>query len=488
VAVLTRDREGTRGAASAATAASDVPLVVDLDGTLLRGNSLVESLFAVARQRPQALLALPQRLLQGRARLKEALAEPQAVDVATLPFDPDLLRHLRSEKARGRRLVLATGADQRLARAVAVELGLFDEVLASDGRTNLTAGCKRERLVERFGERGFDYAGNSADDLPVWAAARRALVVAPSRRVAQAASDVTRVERVFLRPMPSLGVVLGAMRLHHWVKNALLLVALVAAQRMNDTAALGAVLAGALAFGLAASGIYLLNDLLDLRSDRRHPAKCRRALASGALPLSAALALLPLLWLGAAAIGVMLGASFVGALGLYVATMVVYSLGLKDVAVVDALVLAGGYALRVEAGGLAAGLAVSPWLTICAAALFFGLALLKRYAELVTLRPGLARDARMRGYRVADAPLIAGAGLAAGLVAVALLATYPVVEPATPHWTAWLVSALLLVWTGHMWLMAHRGRIRDDPVTYALHERPSQVLGALTAAVLLFAR
>ena len=474
---------------SAAALAADVPLVVDLDGTLVTNDSLAESLLALARERPLALFALLGRLAGGRAAFKRALAELAPLDIETLPWNAPLLEHLQSERRRGRRIVLATGADQRVAERVARTLGLFDEVHASDGTTNLSGSAKRDRLLARFGEQGFDYIGNSARDLPVWATARRALLVAPSPRLARAAARAGPVERVFERPRPTLATWLGATRVHHWLKNLLLLVPLVAAQRLYEPRPLAAALAGLLAFGLAASGVYLLNDLLDLAADRRHPHKRQRALASGALPLTEALALLPLLWAAALAVAGALGTAFVGALAAYVATMAVYSLGVKDIAVVDATVLAGGYTLRIEAGALASGVAVAPRLLVCAVALFFGLALLKRYAELVTLRPGLAPGGQVRGYRVADAPLVAVLGIAANCVAVALLATYPLAEP-TPaaRSTVWFVCVLLLSWVARMWLMAHRGRIHDDPVAYALRDGPSRVLGLIVAASLLIPR
>ena len=476
-------------APAAPASIAEPPLVVDLDGTLLRSDSLVESLLALAHARPWALLALPAWLLQGRARLKQALAAASQVDVATLPFDARLVEQLRHEQRRGRRLVLATAADRGLAQAVAAELGLFDQVLASDGTTNLAGAHKRDALVRRFGLHGFDYVGDSRRDLPVWAAARCAWVVGPTPRLEQAARAVARIDRIVPRPRPGPAAWLRAMRLHHWPKNLLLLVPLVAANRLYEPRLLAAVLAGALAFCLAASGVYLLNDLLDLGTDRRHPHKRRRALASGLLPLAGALALLPLLWLAAGLLALAVGHAFAAALGIYVATMIVYSLGLKDVAIVDALVLAGGYTLRIGAGALAAGIGVSPWLMVSSVALFFGLALLKRYAELVTLRPGLAPGGRVRAYRVADAALVSGTGVAAGCVAVALLATYPLVEPTgAPRATVWPLAALLLLWTGRMWLMAHRGAIHDDPVAFALRDRPSRALGLLTAALLLLSR
>lgn len=469
--------------------ADPVPLVVDLDGSLLHTDTLVESLFDVARRQPVQLLRLPAWWAGGRAHLKRQLALRAAVDVSVLPMADDLLAHLRELKGAGRHLVLATGADERIAQAVADQLGLFDRVLASDGRNNLSGIGKRDRLVAEFGERGFDYVGNGTRDLPVWAAARRALLVRPSPRLAAAAARVAEVERHFGDGRPGWRDYLGAMRLQHWLKNLLLLVPLLAVHQLYDAPKLLAALIGFVCFSLTASGIYLLNDLFDLPSDRRHPHKKRRALASGRIPLLHGLLLVPALWLTAALLALVLAPSFLGVLAGYVVLMLVYSMRLKNYPIVDALVLAVGYSLRIYAGSLAVRVAVSPWLLVCSTALFFGLALLKRYAELVTLRPGLGPRGRVRGYGVGDAALIAGLGTAADCIAVVLLALYPVVAaPTVPHRMIWLLSALLLFWTGHMWLMAHRGLIHDDPVAFALRDPLSRVFGVAAAALLLVSR
>lgn len=468
--------------------AEGLPLVVDLDGTLLHTDTLVETLFDIARRRPLQLLQLPAWLAGGRAHLKRQLALQSQVELALLPRADDLVLHLRALQRQGRRLVLATGADATIAQALADELGLFDTVLASDGHTNLSGTAKRDRLVALFGVHGFDYVGNSWRDMPVWAAARRGLLVRPSHRLAAAAARVTAVERVFTEGRPDLRTWLGAMRPQHWLKNLLLLVPLLAAHQLYAPSRLLAGMLALVCFSLAASGVYLLNDLFDLPGDRRHPHKQARALASGRLPLLHALLMVPALWGAAALLALVLPLPFLGALAVYVALMLAYSMRLRNYAIVDALVLALGYTLRIWAGSLAVAVDVSPWLLVCSTALFFGLALLKRYAELVTLRPGLPAQGRVRGYGVDDAVLILGLGTAADCIAVVLLALYPVIDaPGAPHLTVWLLSTLMLFWTGHMWLMAHRGRIHDDPVNFALHDPPSRAFGLAAAAVLLVA-
>lgn len=482
------NREGAaevsrRAQASGVLPSTLVPLVVDLDGSLLRSDTLVESLLVLAREHPLDLLKLPFWLARGRAHFKHSVAQRATVDVHTLPWSGELLEYLRDQKRLGRRLILATGADEKVARAAANEVGLFDVVLASGSGVNLTAHAKRDRLVAEFGEGGFDYVGNSARDLPVWAAARQGLLVTPSARLLAEARRVTQVGREFSDGRASLSTYLGAMRAKHWLKNLLLLVPLLATHQLYDPVMLGHALLGLVCFCLAASGVYLLNDLLDLPADRRHPRKKERALASGQLSVVHALVLLPLLWLSAAVLSLLLQPSFGLVLGVYAVMMAAYSLRLKDIAIVDAFVLGMGYTLRILAGGLAVGIDVSPWLLVSSVALFFGLALQKRYAELIAHRAG-----RVRAYRSSDAALIAGLGAAAACVAVVVLALFPIVEPSGhARWPVWLVCALLLFWTGHMWLMAHRGNIHDDPVSYALRDKVSRGFGVAIAAVLVLA-
>jgi phosphoserine phosphatase len=257
----------------------DPVLAVDLDGTLLRTDSLWESLLLLLRERPLSLGPLVLALLKGRAEFKAHVAELTLPDVAALPLNEPLLDWLADERRSGRHLVLATAADQRIAAAVAERVGLFDAVLASDAGRNLKGGSKANALVTRFGRGGFDYAGDAYADLPVWRAARRAIVVG-GPALERAARRVAEVERVFAPGQGRPAALLRALRPHQWAKNLLILLPLLAAHRLDAPGLLAAVLAF-IAFGLTASAVYLINDLLDLGADRRHPRKCRRPFASG---------------------------------------------------------------------------------------------------------------------------------------------------------------------------------------------------------------
>jgi 4-hydroxybenzoate polyprenyltransferase/phosphoserine phosphatase len=466
--------------------ADPIPIVVDLDGTLLRSDVLLESLLAVARAQPMVLAKVPFWLVRGSAVLKRQLVTLAPIDVSTLPFDIGLLEYLREQKSAGRRIVLASGSDVQIADAVARHCGVFDAVFGSDGHVNLTAVRKRNRLVAEFGLKGFDYIGDNAQDLPIWAVARFAMLAGPSARLIAQAQSVASVQRVFVRNSPALGTYSSAMRVQHWLKNLLVLVPILVGHHLYEPIFLRNAMLGALCFCFAASGTYLLNDLLDLRTDRQHPRKKLRMLASGELPIAHALCMLPCLWLAALLLAMWLPIGFSYALWVYILLMVAYSMRLKDFAIIDALVLAMGYSLRILAGGQAVRIAVSPWLLVCSSAMFFGLALLKRYAELAALRCGTGTQTRVRAYRLTDAAVVAGLGGAAGCIAVALLALYPVIEPSDhARWPIWLVCGCVLFWIGHMWLMADRGQIHDDPVAFSLRDPVSRIFGLVTLVVLL---
>jgi 4-hydroxybenzoate polyprenyltransferase len=468
-----------------------VPLVVELEGTLLATNLLIESLFVLAKRSPLRLLLVPVWLARGRRCLERELARLAMPDVATLPYRQDLLAHLETEKRRGTRLALVTGADRALAEAIARHLELFDLVLASDGAATLTGERRRDRLIAEFGAHGFDYVGNGHSASAIWSVARRAVVVAPPDRVAARIAGRTPVARVFPDRRPGPGLYLAAIRPHQWLKNALVLTPLLATHRIYEPELLWQALLTLVAFSLCASSAYLLNDLMDLPSDRHHPRKRQRAFASGQLPLAHGLALAPLLLAAGLAVGALLRPLLVGVLALYYILTLAYSLRLKDLVILDLLALAGLYTLRVMAGSVAFDIPPSAWLLALCVFLFFSLALVKRYAELVAMSRVEGAHAHARAYLLEDRELLAALGGASGYLSVLVLALYITSDAAHElhlrYQLIWLVCGLLLYWISYMWLMAHRGRMHDDPLVFALRDRVSQIVIALMAATLLVA-
>lgn len=466
-----------------------VPLCVDLDGTLVRTDLLLESALDVLHREPLLVFALLIWLLHGRAYLKQQIALRANVDVDTLPYDTRVLSLIRAAQP-DRQVYLCTAADERLANRVARHVGGFSGVMASDGRRNLSGHAKARELVRRFGKYGFDYAGNEHKDLNIWRHARGAIVVNAARGVADRASKVCDVLQV--EPRLSTGITgwLKAFRLHQWLKNLLVFAPLLAAHLILQPGLVGRASAAFVIFGVCASSVYLLNDLLDLRADRIHPRKRNRPFASGVAPISVGLVGIPLL-----ATAAFVGAYFVAPLfalvllGYYALTLA-YSLYLKRIVMVDVLVLAGLYTIRIVAGAAAVGVALSFWLLAFSMFLFLSLALAKRYTEVRGQHREGSGIIAGRGYGRDDYELLVSLGGASGYVSVLVMALYinstaSIVLYHRPQ-ILWLLCPLLLYWISRVWVVAHRGAMHDDPVVFAFSDRVSRIIGILCVAVVLF--
>ena len=429
------------------------PLVVDLDGTLIRTDLLVESASQFLIQHPFQCFKPLLWLLRGKAVLKTELAHRVQLDASALPYNTDLLDWLRAEKQSGRRLVLATASHRVLAEQVAQHLHLFDEVLATEGDTNLKSTAKANALVARFGESGFDYVGNDWPDLQVWAKAHTAHVVDASASLLSRAQAQGHVGQVFDSGLPpSWQAMLKAMRLHQWMKNLLVFVPLMAAHQYADAPRDVLALMAFVVFSLTASSVYLLNDLVDVQDDRHHARKRHRPFASGALSLVTGWMVWPLLLLVAVVLSALfMPVLFSVSLGVYFVLTVAYSLHLKQLAVVDVLTLAALYTLRIIAGAAAIDVAVSFWLLLFSMFIFLSLALIKRYSELKVARDaGKTGALRGRGYEPDDLELVSSLGGSAGFIAVLVLALY-IQDGQAEHLYAhpqliWLVCPVLLFW------------------------------------------
>jgi len=457
-------------------------IVVDLDGTLVNSDMLVENLFLFLRQYPLRVFSLFLWLLKGKAYFKRRLADAVLPGVDFLPYNKLLLTWLRQQREDGTILVLATASDRRIAQAVADHLEIFDEVMGTESH-NLSSHRKRVALVERFGEKGYAYIGNSSADLPVWRSAAAVHVANPQRGVLTAARTLGEIGQVFDERPPYLRTVLKTLRVHQWLKNTLLFVPLLASHRIFELSLLWNCLVAFIAFGACASSVYLLNDLLDLPDDRQHPTKRNRPLAAGTFPILHALFLMPALLLGSFALALwQLPLLFAAVLAGYYLLTLTYSLWLKRIVMLDVVTLAMLYTVRVIAGAAAMALAATFWILAFCMFIFLSLAFVKRYTELHdTRQKGKKGKSLGRGYYPADFELLASLGGASGYLSVLVLALYINESASTtlyrsPEWM-WAACPLLLFWLSRVWLLAHRGQMHDDPIVFAMRDNVSRLTG-----------
>lgn len=468
------------------------PLCVDCDGTLLRTDLLHEAVLLLIKQYPLGVLLLPLWLMRGKTYMKQRIAAHVRINYAVLPCRDEVLALIRDARREGRRVVLATASPQSWARGVADHLGLFDEVLASDAGVNLAGAAKAERLVALFGERGFDYVGDSQADLEVWARAHEAIVVArPGSRLIRAAAACAPVVRQLDAEPESALAYVRAVRVHQWLKNLLVFTPLAAAHQIGSAPRLTDALLSFLAFSLCASAVYVLNDLLDVESDRQHVRKKRRAFAAGTIALWKGAALMPLLLAAACALALMLPGQFAAVLGFYFALTLAYSLRLKRQVIVDVQLLAALYTLRIIAGAAATAVPLSFWLLAFSMFIFFSLAMVKRYSEILVSLQASGDKPAGRGYVAQDLPVLMATGVSAGMASVLVLALYindPVTALLYPagKWL-WLLPVLLLYWVSRVWMKAHRGQVHDDPVVFAATDWQSLVIAAMFAALVWLA-
>jgi 4-hydroxybenzoate polyprenyltransferase/phosphoserine phosphatase len=465
-------------------------LCVDLDGTLIRGNLLWECVLALLKTRPILIVMLPFWLLAGPASFKRQLAYRTQLDPAHLPYRQEVLDLIRREKAVGRRVVLATAADRKIAEAISNHLGLFDEVHASDGQLNLKGANKAALLAQHFAQTGFDYVGDSTADIEVWRAARAAYVVGTEARAEQAAA-VTTVKGTILEPRTSFQAScrawFNALRGYHWAKNLLLFLPLALSHNLAVAPILRTLVGFAL-YGFCASGLYILNDLLDLHSDREHPWKKKRPFAAGTISIPGGLIASLLLLSSALGFGFLLDIPFGLALLGYATLTMLYSLYLKKIALLDVFILSSFYSFRIVAGALISNTPLSQWFLTFSMFFFLSLAMAKRYSELLHASDLVKTGNSGRGYHTGDRELLLSLGVGSSFSAVVIFSLYVHSQDvlllySSPEYL-FLLCPIVLYWLSRTWLQAHRGELKEDPVILAIRDPVSYGVGLASAIVI----
>jgi 4-hydroxybenzoate polyprenyltransferase/phosphoserine phosphatase len=461
-------------------------LCVDLDGTLIRGNVLWECVLLLLKTRPITLFLFPFWLLSGRASLKRNVAARVHLDPASLTYRQPVLDLLRRERSSGRRVALTTAADRELAEAIADHLGLFDAVHATDVHLNLKGRNKAAFLAERYADAGFDYVGDSAADVEVWRRAGAAYVVGSETRARQAAA-VTKLKITIVEPRANLRTWIDALRGHHWAKNLLLFLPLALSHNLAIEPVFRTML-GFVLYGFCASGLYILNDLLDLHSDREHPWKKERPFAAGDISIPEGLLASFILLSSSLGAGFFLNRDFGFALLGYAALTIWYSLFLKKIALLDVFVLSSFYSFRILAGALISGTPLSQWFLAFSLFFFLSLAMAKRYSELFHASNLVKAGNSGRGYRTGDREVLLSLGVGSSFSAVVIFSLYVHGQEVRILYAApeflFLLCPIILYWLSRTWLLAHRGELNEDPVTLAIRDPVSYGVAMASAAVI----
>lgn len=467
---------------------NQIPLVVDLDGTLLNSDMLIESFSALVALSPLKAVRACASLRLGKAAFKQVLAEQSSFDIDHLPWNDAVVTFINEQYANGRCIYLASASDRRWVNRIALKFDCFQGVFASDGVTNLSGAQKAAVLVDAFGAQGFDYMGNADVDIPVWREAAHVLVANASQSTIRKVSTLWPKRQIIGSKSENANLYVKALRPHHWAKNILIFLPASMAHVFTYQTFFACALAF-LSFSLCASSVYILNDLIDLDRDRHHETKRHRPFASGRLSVLRGLVMVPALLILAMSVAVLVGAKFVLLLVTYYILTLAYSLFLKRQMMLDVVVLACLYGMRLAAGSAATDVGLSAWLGVFSIFFFMGLALVKRSTELVARINKAQGEPRGRGYRLDDLPIVEMLSATSCMTSVLVYALYvnsPAVQVLYRHPARLsLVCVVLVYWISRILILTHRGDMHDDPIVFAVKDRVSQICGAMTIALVV---
>lgn len=468
------------------------PLVVDLDGTIFFGDVLFEKSATLIISNPREIFRFIRYAANGRAYLKEYLSKKIQLEPSRIPFNQDVINLILDARSKGIPVVLATASNQADANMISEYLGIFDEVLASDQTRNLKGRQKALELISRYGEKSFDYVGDSISDLEVWRHSRHAYTVSKNPILKYRISRMAKLHDLSKSKPSYLSTLLKSLRIHQWVKNLLIFVPLLAVHEFYNVGNLLILFLAFLSFSLAASSIYIVNDLADISHDRDHPTKRNRPIASGHMSIPAAIFTSGVLLALSLFFSFLLPLNFLFSLILYLILTTAYTFVLKKFAIIDVVVLATLYTLRIVAGALAISSVPSFWMLTFSMFLFLSLALMKRYSELFQAVNVNSHDKLGgRGYSPKDLEYVSTLGVSSGLISVLVLLLYINDSEISKLYNSplllWLSGPLMLIWIARAWVIAHRGSMQDDPVLFAIKDKQSYLLAFLLFGVFVIA-
>lgn len=470
------------------TLRTNVPLVVDLDGTLINTDLLHEGILLLLKKNALYLFSCFAWILKGKAYFKNKLFSIVSVNYELLPYNTGLLDFLQSEHGKGKRLILATASPSKCAHEISKLIPIFNEIYGTES-INLKGRNKLNLLINRFGYFRFDYVGNSNSDLIIFASSRHSYLVNPGKSLESKVKKVSHLQDIWASKKMDFLNFIKAIRAYQWIKNVLIFIPLITSHSFDTTSFVNSMI-GFIAFSLVASSGYLINDLLDLESDRAHLHKQNRLVASGKISISVASFLSLILLSAGLILATLINFHFLITLFCYFIISIAYSIYLKKIALYDVFILALLYSIRIIAGAIAIGVLLSSWLIAFSTFLFLSLALLKRHSELIQVKDVPAQVNKGRQYSVDDLHLLQTMGIVSGFLSVVVFSLYidspEVVLLYSKPKVLWIISFLFLFWISRMWLVTSHGKMTDDPIIFAIKDRLSYFIFFIIAVILFY--
>jgi 4-hydroxybenzoate polyprenyltransferase len=465
----------------------NIPLVVDLDGTLIKTDLLHEGVVMLLRKNFFYIFPSLLWILKGKVYFKNKIFHKVHLHYELLPNNEELLNFLQTESSNGRKIILATASLASNAQEISKVYPIFDEIFGTE-KINLKGANKLKILINEFGETKFDYIGNSHSDLKIISSSRYSYLVNPSKSLERKTRQISELKYVWKSGKNHFKDYVKTIRAYQWLKNLLIFVPLITSHSFYSPAMIFMVIASFFAFSFTASAGYVINDLLDLNSDRSHPRKRFRSFASGELSISSGIILAFILLTGGLTIASQLNLGFFIILLGYFIVSISYSLFFKRIALYDVFILAFLYSTRIIAGGQATQIPISFWLITFSTFMFLSLAFVKRCSELMKADGKNGLQDRGREYTKEDLNLLQTMGIVSGFLSVVVFSLYinsPEVRIlySNPK-ILWTVSFLLLFWISRIWMITNRGKMTDDPIIFAIKDAGSYFIFLLIGLTL----
>ncbi|MEP3106380.1 MAG: UbiA family prenyltransferase [Hyphomicrobiales bacterium] len=474
-----------------ATDESQMPLAIDLDHAVLKTRALDEMCLEVVRSKPALLWKLLAKFFEGRAAVTGWFSSRRPLNAKDWPVKEAFVAYVKSQAATGREIVLVTSAHRSVAEVIVSRFPFISEIIVCD-ETSSQDGQEKARLLRSRFPDGFVFAGSKQEDLAVWRESVGGILVDANEKVAKRLRGSGKPVTDFSRPQNTIATLLLSLRPHQWAKNAIIFVPLILGGKAGDLTAWWQALIGFFALSLTASATYIVNDLWDLPNDRKHWSKRLRSIASGNLSIRGAVLLA--VFLLASGFGLVSTSGFEPFVVLlaYLVLTLSYTFVWKRLPIVDVVVLASLFTVRLLLGIVLTDVLLSPWLLVFSMFVFLSLSVAKRHTEVLRLAQHGIERLPGRGYMAADAPLTLSIGLASAHGAVLIMIVYLIEDAfsrdsyASPIYL-WAIPLFLFLFLGRIWLVSHRGELHDDPVAFALSDRASLLLGFCMGVSLLIA-